>query len=181
MHLVCLGVMRRLLMFWCSGPRKTRISQDMRQRISGSLALFSNHCPSDFARKPRRLDTLNFWKAVEYRCFILYSGILCLKSVLSSAMYKNFLLFHSAIFVLCDPENYFSHIDFAERSLVAFVNTCKSIYGRRMLVYNLHALIHLARDCRRHGPLMTFLLLSMKICCGKLKENFVARPILSGN
>ena len=25
-----------------------------------------------------------------------------------------------------------------------------------MLVYNLHALIHLARDCRRHGPLDDF-------------------------
>lgn len=33
MHLVCLGVMRRLIFFWSQGPLKTRFSQGMLKRI----------------------------------------------------------------------------------------------------------------------------------------------------
>ena len=39
---------------------------------------------------------------------------------------------------------------------MACVENMKSLYGQEMMVYNVHALVHLAEDVKLHGPLDNF-------------------------
>ena len=58
MHLVCLGVMRKLLFAWVKGDRAVRISQQQIQQVSDALVSLQPFVPDCFARKPRSLTDL---------------------------------------------------------------------------------------------------------------------------
>lgn len=56
MYLVCLGVMRRLLDLWTSGPLKTRLPSQKVVKLSQNLLSIKNYVPSEFARKLRSIE-----------------------------------------------------------------------------------------------------------------------------
>ena len=97
MHLVCLGVVRRLIMLWIWGPLKCRQSHSMVFGISDHLAQFANLTPAEFVRKPRSLLEVKRWKATEFRQFLLYTGPVVLLRKLPMPLYKNFMLLSVAI------------------------------------------------------------------------------------
>ena len=103
MHLVCLGVMRRLLWLWTRGPLPRRIGSRCAECISGMLVNLAGFIPREFARKPRSLREVDRWKATEFRQLLLYTGPVVLLGNLCDAMYKNFLILHVAIFILVNP------------------------------------------------------------------------------
>ena len=69
-HLVCLGVMKRLLLIWKEGPRPFRLAPFQLIQISGRLKNMTGLMPSEFARQPRGLDEQKRWKATELRTFL---------------------------------------------------------------------------------------------------------------
>jgi len=74
-HLVCLGIVKKLLLMWNFGDLRIRISFRNVQLISSALIhLVKNHIPIEFQRKPRSLNYVKKWKATEYRQLLLYSG-----------------------------------------------------------------------------------------------------------
>ena len=79
MHLVCLGVKKRMLTLWIKGPLNCILGFQCRKSISESLLSLRNHIPDEFARKPRQLDHVDRWKATEFRLFLLYTGAVVLK------------------------------------------------------------------------------------------------------
>ena len=95
MHLVRLGVTKRILMFLLKSPVRggIRIGQTSINGISKRLFEFRTFIPREFSRKCRPLSDIERWKAVEFRQFLLYSGIVARKGHLSNALYKSFLLF----------------------------------------------------------------------------------------
>jgi hypothetical protein len=82
MHLVHLGVVRRLLLYWIRGPKTTRVSSRHVMMISDNLLHIRSYVPNEFARKPRSLNEMDKWKATEFRQFVLYTGMLVLKPVI---------------------------------------------------------------------------------------------------
>jgi len=81
MHLVCLGVTKKLILLWMKGPLSVRLPSWKIKELS-SLSL--NLKPSfacEFARKPRRLEDIFRWKVTELRTFLLYIGPVILKGV----------------------------------------------------------------------------------------------------
>ena len=92
MHLVCLGVVRRLLKFWMKGPLATRLGSRVKEKISDKLLLLRPHIPQEFARKPRQLKDVDRWKATEFRQFLLYTGPTVLLGNLPDELYDNFML-----------------------------------------------------------------------------------------
>ena len=76
MHLVCLGVVRRLLFFLTvNGPRQCKLSSQQIKLLSDKMVMLNGEMPSDFARQPRSFEYLKRWKATEFRQFLLYSGL----------------------------------------------------------------------------------------------------------
>lgn len=72
MHLVCLGVMRRLLLVWTKRKRETKMSAAQISEVDVQLDNFRAYIPSVFVRKPRPLTELDKWKATEFKQFLLY-------------------------------------------------------------------------------------------------------------
>ncbi|OXU18158.1 hypothetical protein TSAR_015164 [Trichomalopsis sarcophagae] len=56
MHLICLGVVLKLIELWISGQTTVKLSDQERQLISDKLVNLKNFMPSDFSRKPRQLQ-----------------------------------------------------------------------------------------------------------------------------
>lgn len=87
MHLILLGVMKKLIRLWVMGPKLE--ASDV-TKISKTLLILKNSTPTEFNRKPRSLLEFTHWKATELRTFLLYTGPVALKNVLNSEMYEIF-------------------------------------------------------------------------------------------
>lgn len=162
MHLVCLGVVKRLLCSkkhgWIHGkpPYKLRASAVM--EINKQLRLIRKFVPCEFSRKTRPVNEVKRYKATEFRFFLLYSGPVLLKDILPSKIYNHFLILFIAITLLIDSE--FSQkksvLDYAEKLLFKFVQDSISIYGGSFVSYNVHNLLHLVDCVRIHKNLDHF-------------------------
>jgi len=105
MHLVFLGVVRKLIGFWMRGPLPTRLGAHQIGLISAALMSFALRLPREFVRKGRSLVEVDRWKATEFRTFLLYTGPVALKDHLPNVLYHNFMLLHVAIRILCCPSS----------------------------------------------------------------------------
>ena len=150
MHLALLGVMKRLILNWVGGKRadpKHKLSSADIEVINNRINQCSKFFPSEFHRKGREIDSFRHWKAVEFRSFLIYSGVVVLKDVLPADKYKNFLLLHVSFRILLSPKCNSHQIQYAGRCLVDFVNSFEDIYGAHNVVFNVHNLLHIAEDC----------------------------------
>ncbi len=152
MHLVCLGVVHRLLDLWMGTCRKLHSSRQV-SLISGKLLALRSHIPSEFARRPRALHERLQWKATELRQFLLYTGPVVLRDVLATEVYQNFMLLSVSIYILASPTYCLLLNDFANTLLRSFVKQFGELYGQGFLVYNIHGLTHLSDDVKVHGHL----------------------------
>ena len=152
MHLVCLGVVRKLIRLWMRGPLPTRIGNQTITSISQKIVELGKSLPKEFNRRGRSLTEVDRWKATEFRTFLLYTGPIALKNKLPDVMYDHFLLLHVGITILCSPQLSKTYCDYAEKVIRVFVQNFSVIYGD-FIVYNVHSLIHLADDVRKFGPL----------------------------
>ena len=150
MHLVCLGVMKRLMLSWTEGTRQFKLSPRQIKQVSDKLESFKGKLPTDFVRQPRGLDCLRRWKATEFRQFLLYTGCVALKDVLSHDQYKNFICFSVGMSILLEENSNVRNelLTYAKDLLKYFVSSCTDLYGPAFTVYNVHSLIHLWEDCR---------------------------------
>ena len=158
MHLILLGVVKRLIRLWLQGPKINRLGRQDIMRITSRLLTLSSSTPNEFSRRPGAISQFHIWKATQFRSFLLYTGPAVLKGVLKEPLYKNFILLHSAVTILVDsdlvmiPQN----VEYADQLLIAFVKTFQHIYGKVHMSHNVHNLLHLAADVRSFGPLDNF-------------------------
>ncbi|XP_065644387.1 uncharacterized protein LOC136075366 [Hydra vulgaris] len=92
MHLVCLGIVRRIISLWIKGDLKNRLSANTVNKISEKLISLKKYFPKEFARRPRSLNEYQQWRATELRQFLLYTGPTILFKLVSDNVYRNFLL-----------------------------------------------------------------------------------------
>lgn len=159
MHLICLGVMLKLIELWINGPKNVKLSDFQRTQISDRLVNLKNYMPNDFSRKPRQFRNVKrLWKAHELRQFLLYSGPVVILDILNDDLYQNFLHLHVAITILVNPVlcTNSEYLDFANILLQKFVADYTILYGRANVTYNIHNLLHVVEDVKYYGPLDCF-------------------------
>lgn len=157
MHLVCLGVVKKMILLWIKGPFTVRLSSRLITKLSYLLNLLRTSTPNDFVRKPRSLRDVKMWKAVEFRNFLLYTGPVVLRHILKRNIYNHFISLHVAITILASPslcQDPF--INYAEALLNNFVVSFEILYGKEYISHNVHNLLHLCSDVRIFGPLDNF-------------------------
>lgn len=170
MHLVFLGVMRRLLViYWIEGKRVVKLLQSVTTKIDDRIKMMKKYIPNDFNRKMRCLKDIKRWKATEFRFFLLYFGPLLLRSLISNNLYKHFLLLHSSIFILSNDKLVSKYLEIAKSSLTKFVKVGSTIYGKHFNVYNVHSLIHICDDVQLYGNLNNYTCFSFENYLGQLK------------
>ena len=131
MHLVCLGVMKKLLSAWVSGSFTffSKLPALNTSVISTRLNSLARYCPLDFARRPRAIEKYCKYKATEFRQFLLYTGSVVLYGGLNDEIYKSFLILQAAIMILVSESPSSPHLRFAESALGTFVLRDEELYG----------------------------------------------------
>ncbi|KAB0790363.1 hypothetical protein PPYR_15268 [Photinus pyralis] len=165
MHLVYLGVTKRLIQFWVNGRIHIRLKPQLLKQASDMLLSIKSSIPIEFVRKPRSLYEVDRWKATEYRQFLLYTGPVILRNILHKKMYRHFLCLSVALRIISDKEYCQKLVDYAESLLVYFVQKYAYFYGEEHLSYNVHNLIHICDEVRHYGSVEGFSAFKLNLLC----------------
>lgn len=85
----------------------------------------------------------------------IYNGIFVFFGPLDSNIYKHYLL-HAAIYILASPVLVRTMYNYANELLRTFIIHSETIYGKKFIVYNVHSMSHLAKECAEHEELDSF-------------------------
>lgn len=109
-----------------------RLGRQETSKINSRLMLFIESKPANFSRRPRAITKFCFWKATEFRTFLLYTGPLVLRGFLPQPLYNNFMERHVAVTILVIRNliQGVKFIDRAEELLNSFVQNFQKIYGK---------------------------------------------------
>ena len=92
-----------------------------------------------------------------------------LQGKLNSANYRNFLLLSVSLCLLLSHSAHSFNDDY-KRKLLTFVKNFSTIYGKYVLSYNVHNLLHVVDDHARFGPLDHVSCFPLENVLGKLKK-----------
>lgn len=154
MHLVLLGVVKRLLSAWIDGKFSNSsklLARDI-DLISKRHVKLADSCPREFARPPEDLKYYLRYKATQFRQFLLYTGPAVLFGILDKDYYNHFLLLHTAMRILASTSPSEIELIYAKHALRTFVEYSAILYGRSFVSYNVHGLLHLVDDVKLFGP-----------------------------
>lgn len=149
MHLVYLGVMKKLLTHYWQPGCPTKLSKDNFDRFSAIMMNLSAQIPKEFQRATRSLEDLSLWKATEFRLFLLYVGPFVMKGILPDQLYRHFMLLHVSLRILNSKKLFLQEANLAQFYLERFFLTAQHIYGFSCLGMNMHLLSSLADEVRR--------------------------------
>jgi len=157
-HLICLGVMRKLMYLWLGNynkRKKWQLSFNQITHISNFLEQIKSFVPSEFARKPRSLTFIKQWKATEFRQLLFYTGIVVLRQVLNKNLYQHFLVLHVAVRILASTDLH-EHLNYAQTIFQYFVDSFGILYSNYLISHNVHGLLHIIEDAKRFGSIEHF-------------------------
>ncbi|XP_065222011.1 uncharacterized protein LOC135846700 [Planococcus citri] len=182
MHLMSLGITKKVLDYWVNGLPKTAVNKgsskvkmtsDDIKTANTVLLRIKPFTPVEFQRRCRNIDEFAFWKATEFRQFLIYTGPIVLSQIffphdtLRWKMYQNFLKFHKIGRLLLGCENVETNAVEAQKMISKFLKEFEKIYGGDLISHNFHSLTHLPEDVLRYGPADNF-------CCFQF-ESFLQK------
>ncbi|XP_043269840.1 uncharacterized protein [Venturia canescens] len=159
MHLVLLGVLKRMVSAWLNGKfsMNSKLSGFEISTISQRLyRMCYESIPDEFARPPASLLEILQGKATTCRLFLLFSGPVVLKGILSDELYKHFLILHTVMRIVTSANPTKEQLLYARLSLRTFVIQSERLYGTTFLSYNVHGLLHLVDDVETLGPVDSY-------------------------
>lgn len=157
MHCVLEGVVSLLLDLWLDSENhfhKYYVTPRMEEIINKNLDCIKGL--KSFTRRPRSTQEKSFWKANEFRCWLLYYGLPCLKGVLKDSYFRHFALLSEAIFIFLQTNISKTEFDRASRNIKEFVKNFEKLYGEQNMMYNVHLLEHLSECVKSCGPLWAY-------------------------
>jgi hypothetical protein len=155
MHGVLLGVQKLLLELWFL-PKYGKESftfHDKQEQVDERLV--SIKPTLNITRLPRSIQDLKYWKASEYRSFLLYFGAPVLHDILDRDRFSHYLLLVNPMHILLKCGSTDDDVNRAEVMLNKFCETFSDLYDVRFMRLNVHQLLHLPDSVRLLGPLYT--------------------------
>uniref|UniRef100_A0AAG5DRN7 Uncharacterized protein n=1 Tax=Anopheles atroparvus TaxID=41427 RepID=A0AAG5DRN7_ANOAO len=155
LHLIDLGVCRKILHGLLNHKMLSfdRWSSDQKGNISQFMRL--TKLPSEVHRPFRPLESLQYWKATEFRSFLHYISPVIYKDVMHNEGYNHYLLYFCSITIFSSSTH--KHLMPLARTMIKkFVNDFPTYYGRTHMSSNVHNLLHVHEDVEEHGQLENF-------------------------
>ncbi|KAI9551042.1 hypothetical protein GHT06_006256 [Daphnia sinensis] len=147
MHSVCLGVVRYFLLLWTVSSYNTEPWFIGKRAILDELnkRLTEIKPPSEITRTPQTLENIPYWKASEFRSFVLYYYPI-LQGVLPEPFFSHFSSLAYSLFGLLQDEIPVNCVRKIEAVLRNFVYEAECLYGSQHITYNMHLLTHLGKS-----------------------------------
>ena len=154
-HNVCLRVMAKLLSLWF-GEAGAGKEFSRKNHVDAFDKLLKDTRPPSFITRPPRPYTkyIKYWKAVEYRNFLLYYGPIVLRTLLPDDLFRHFLLLSGGIRIFLGPSISIAESARGQEMLNLFVKQFEDLYdGRRYISKTVHSLVHVELCVLKTGPL----------------------------
>lgn len=150
LHSILLGVVKYLFDIWI----ETKIlKKDTLTELNNRLL---NMTPShEIHRLPRMIKDKAKWKGTEWRSWLLYYSLVCLKGLISDSLLNHYALLVESIFILLQDSISETELDRCEKNLLLFVVQLQEMFGNSVMTFNIHSLLHLVKSVRMSGPLWT--------------------------
>ena len=171
MHCVNEGVVKSLLVAWTSSKnhKQPYSVRKYLNKIDQSLRI--QHPPHDFTRPPRSIVShLSYWKASEFRNWLLYYSLPLLKHFLPPLYLHHFSLLVCAMHILLQTDLSNAQCNAAEEMLQDFYKLLPELYGDLSCTMNAHSLIHIPYFVRHWGPLWSMSAFSFESHNGHLTK-----------
>ena len=153
MHGICGGVTKSLLKLWFTSTHKREKYSFFNQRQKVSDLLKNIKPTINITRVPRGLDDLAFWKASEFRNFLLYWSIPVLRSVLDEVYLMHYILLVRSIYLLSKASITEDDLHTAQLCIDEFLKQFQHLYSLQFMTMNIHQIVHLVDVVRLTGPL----------------------------
>ncbi|CAC5363251.1 unnamed protein product [Mytilus coruscus] len=156
MHGVLLGVQKLLLELWFAQKHSSKPFNFFQKLCQVDERLIRIRPTTEITRLPRTIQNdLKYWKASEYRSFLLYYGAPVLHGILDQERWSHYLLLVNAMHVLLKYGSTDEEVNEAELYLLEFCKNFPRLYNGCYMRLNIHQLLHLADCVRNLGPLYT--------------------------
>ncbi|XP_064481550.1 uncharacterized protein LOC135394638 [Ornithodoros turicata] len=155
MHCVLQGVTKQFAELWfasCHSEERFYIGSPATLSVV-NRRLLSIRPPHCFTRLPRSITERSFWKASEWRLWVLFYGLPCTLGLLPDKYWKHFSKLSDALHILLSETLTARMIDQAGHLLEQFVSSAASLYGESCMKFNVHQLLHLPKAAQQMGPL----------------------------
>lgn len=154
LHLLDEGLMKRNLTAWINGTynKRTKWRADDIKKVSDMIVGFNKFKPVELHRSFRKLDYVHYWKALEFKYFLVYLSPVVLKDYLPKDAYEHFLLAFCAV-TICSSNAYTNYLDLSEQLFREYVELYVTINGEDTISSNIHNLIHIVDDVKKFGIL----------------------------
>ena len=172
MHAVLEGVVKALLKCWFGSESHSR-PYNLRPYISQiDKAMQKIKPPHELPRRPRSIESsLKFWKASEYRAFILFYAVPVLKKYLPSDYVCHLSLLVFSLSKLLSDEIKSDMLTTIQKNLELFYKLIPRLYGEEVCTANMHSLIHLVKFVSLWGPLWTLSTFPFENANGVIKRH----------
>lgn len=156
MHACLLGVARALANLWFESSNHTQPFYIGLQINEVDKRLKALKPPSNISRLHRPISDRCHWKANEWRNWVLFYSLPCLKSVLPPKYFNHFALFVTCIFFFLKDSITHHELDEYNELMQQFVQEYETLYGEINMTINVHLLSHLGMHISLWGPLWVY-------------------------
>lgn len=151
MHGILLGVTKQIWDMWSTAGCKVHFkSQDIKKISDRLQKLTPVH---EIHRLPRSFFDKAKWKASEWRSWLLFYSLICLRGILPDPALHHLALLIKSVYVLLKCNITEAELNDCEYNLVKFVGMFEVIYGVQYMTFNVHSLLHVVRSVKQTGPL----------------------------
>ncbi|XP_051159327.1 uncharacterized protein LOC127291530 [Leptopilina boulardi] len=137
--------------------------------------LLSIKPPTELTRCPQSIKNRCRWKASEWKNFILYFSLVCLrklKTTKKKKYYQHWFLFVYSINIFSKTK--ISEVEFSKASeaIRLFVLKFEDLYGKEYMKYNVHLLLHIPQSVKNFGALWAWSTFPYEHYNGVIKKLF---------
>ena len=169
MHCVLEGVVGSLLKMWTDSRFHSQPYSIRRHLTEIDSVFVKQRPPLEFSRPPRSIKShLAFWKASEFRNWILFYSLPLLVHYLPPLYFHHYALLVCALHLLLQRKITPVMCNAAEEMLLDFYMLFPELYGASKCTMNVHSLKHLPYFVRLWGPLWTHSAFSFESMNGAL-------------
>ena len=153
LHSVLEGVFKQLMKLWFT-PTYHSEPYSLRKHIKNINKLVCRvKPPKELQRAPRSIDNLSFFKASEYRAWLLFYGLPILSVFLPPDYVHHLSLLVSSMHILLSDEIDTSELEIAYSMLSTFYKVAGDLHSPSIHTVNLHSMEHLVSIVELWGPL----------------------------
>jgi len=154
LHAVLIGVTKLVAGFWLDS---TSHNEDYYIGLSVSvvddrLKTITPPSTGSLSRRPRSLKDRALWKANEWRAWLLFYSLVCLKGILKPTYYKHHCLLVTAISIFLKEAIPKAELEQAAQCLFLYVYDFQTLYKEIHMNFNVHLLLHFPKHVFLYGP-----------------------------